>query len=122
MFVKLSSWGGETSNVNITGRINGADLCNESGAPWYEGGSVSYSLRAANQIKLSVCVFADRLYVYLGDDRVPALTYDYLVNDGGVKAASFEEPSSLASVYTGVGGNLPKVVFSALEWKTTQIL
>lgn len=122
VFVKLSSWGGETSNVNITGRINGADLCNESGAPWYEGGSVSYSLRAANRIKLSVCVFADRLYVYLGDDRVPALTYDYLVNDGGVKAASFGESSSPASVYTGVGGNLPEVVFSALAWETTQIV
>ena len=122
VFVKLSSWGGETSNVNITGRINGKDLCNEGGSPWYEGGSVSYSLRTANQIELSVCVFADCLYVYLGDDRVPALTYDYLVNDGGVKAASFGEPSSLASVYTGVGGNLPEVVFSALAWETTQIV
>lgn len=123
VFVKLSSWGGETSNVNITGRIGGLDLCNEGGSPWYEGGSVPYTLRGANTIKLSVCVFADRLYVYLGNDRVPALTYNYLVKvkDGGVRAASFSTPEQLASVYTGVGGNLPKVVFSAFEWEATQI-
>lgn len=122
VFVKLSSWGGETSNVNITGRIGGLDLCNEGGSPWYEGGSVPYTLRGANTIKLSVCVFADRLYVYLGNDRVPALTYNYLVKDGKVRAASFSTPEQLASVYTGVGGNLPKVVFSAFTWKATQIV
>ena len=121
VFVKLSSWGGETSNVNITGRIGGVDLCNEGGSPWYEGGSVPYTLRGANTIKLSVCVFADRLYVYLGNDRVPALTYTYLVNDGGVRAASFSAPEQLASVYTGVGGNLPEVEFSAFAWEATQI-
>ena len=113
VFVKLSSWGGDTSNVNITGRIRGIDLCNENGSPWYEGGATLNTLRGVNRIAISVSVFADQVYVYIGDSKVPALTYRYLVNDGGVKEAGFDAVET-SGVYVGFGGNLPEVAFSAL--------
>lgn len=123
VLVKMSQWQDQLAAViNITGKIGGKDLVNAGGSPWFEGGaSVAYDIRSAGtQIKLSVSIFEDQLYVYLGDTAAPSLTYEYLVrdDDGSVIAASFENQTDLSKVYVGFAGNQKKVAFSSFTFQS----
>ena len=120
VLVKLSQWQDQAAAViNVTGRIGGRDLVNAGGSPWFEGSATGINIRAAGTVvKLSVSVFADQIYVFIGDAQAPALTYEYLVRgeNGAIGLASFEEQTDLTKVYVGFAGNQKNLTFSALTF------
>ena len=116
VFIKLSSWGGPSAAGNITGKIGGKPLCNETLGAWYETGSVGYDIFTPVEFDLSAVVFADRCELYIDNSVLPLVSYSYYVNDNNSRvAAAFPADTSVSNVSVGFAGNLKKASFGALQ-------